>query len=93
MDTAVKFLVLAAVIATVAFAIIREGINYLEYPSLQVIRYPEEERELIVYHRGIADRRATLFIRELDPRAAPQRIASRLEEYRSYTRNNMMSQS
>lgn len=76
MDTAIKFLVIAFVVATVAFAVIREGINYLEYPSLQTIPFPADGRELILYHRGTAKRQATLFVRELDPQASPQRIAT-----------------
>jgi hypothetical protein len=76
MDTAIKFLVLTTVTAVIAFAIIREGINYLEYPSLQILSFPEDTCELILYHRGIADRRATLFIRDIDHRATPQRIAN-----------------
>ena len=75
MDTAVKFLVLTIAVVTVAFAVIREGLNYLNYPSLQIIRYPADRREIVIYHRGSSQRKATLFVRKLDPKASPVKIA------------------
>jgi|GEM_PF-3581562 len=74
MDTAVKFVVLAALILTIGFAVVREGMNYLEHPSLQIIRYPADGLELILYHKGVANRLATLFVQRLDKRSTPQRI-------------------
>ena len=71
----VKFLVISCIVVTIAFAVIREMMNYIEHPSLQIIRYPEDSREIILYHKGTRGREATLFVRALGAREQPARIA------------------